>query len=55
MPEAPQLQLSAVLAEFARTLVGAFSIQEVLDGFVERVSALIESDGFCVLLFDVDG
>ena len=52
MPEAPQLQLSAVLAEFARTLVGAFSIQEVLDGFVNHVADVLPADGAGVLLFD---
>jgi diguanylate cyclase (GGDEF)-like protein len=47
-----QLRLSAVLAEFARTLVGAFSIQEILDRFVGRVADVLPADGAGVLLFD---
>ncbi len=47
-----QQRLAAVLAEFARTLVGAFSIQEILDGLVRRVADVLPADGAGVLLFD---
>jgi hypothetical protein len=50
-----QLRLSVVLAEFARTLVGAFSIQEILDGLAQRVTEVLPADGAGVLLFDEHG
>ena len=45
-------RLSAVLAEFARTLVGDFSIQEILDRLARRVIEVIPTDGAGVLLLD---
>jgi hypothetical protein len=47
-----QQRLSAVLAEFARTLVGDFSIQEILDRLARRVLEVIPTDGAGVLLLD---
>ena len=47
-----QQRLSAVLAEFASTLVGDFSIQEILDRLARRVIEVIPSDGAGVLLLD---
>ena len=47
-----QQRLSAILAEFARTLVGDFSIQEILDGLARRVIEVIPADGAGVLLLD---
>jgi diguanylate cyclase (GGDEF)-like protein len=47
-----QQRLSAVLAEFARTLVGDFSIQEILDRLARRVVEVIPSDGAGVVLLD---
>ena len=47
-----QQRLSAVLAEFASTLVGDFSIQEILDRLARRVLEVIPTDGAGVLLLD---
>ena len=47
-----QQRLSAVLAEFASTLVGEFSIQEILDRLARRVVEVIPCDGAGVLLLD---
>ena len=47
-----QQRLSAVLAEFASTLVGDFSIQEILDRLARRVLEVISTDGAGVLLLD---
>ena len=47
-----QQRLSAVLAEFASTLIGDFSIQEILDRLARRVIEVIPSDGAGVLLLD---
>jgi diguanylate cyclase (GGDEF)-like protein len=41
-----------VLAEFARTLVGNFSIQDILDRLARRVLEVIPADGAGVLLLD---
>ena len=41
-----------MLAEFARTLVGDFSIQEILDRLARRVLEVIPTDGAGVLLLD---
>ena len=49
-----QQRLSAVLAEFANTLVGDFSIQEILDRLARRVIEVIPGDGAGVLLLDDD-
>jgi diguanylate cyclase (GGDEF)-like protein len=43
-----------VLAEFARTLVGNFSIQDILDRLARRVLEVIPADGAGVLLLDED-
>ena len=47
-----QQRLSAILAEFASTLVGDFSIQEILDRLARRVIEVIPGDGAGVLLLD---
>jgi len=47
-----QKRLSSVLAEFASTLVGDFSIQDILDRLTRRVIEVIPSDGAGVLLLD---
>ena len=47
-----QQRLAAVLAEFARTLVGNFSIQDILDRLARRVIEVIPADGAGVLLLD---
>jgi GAF domain-containing protein len=47
-----QERLSAVLVEFARTLVHDFSIQEMLDRLARRVLEVIPTDGAGVLLLD---
>jgi diguanylate cyclase (GGDEF)-like protein len=49
-----QQRLSAVLAELARTLVGTFSIQEILDRLARRVIEVIPADGAGVVLLDED-
>ena len=41
-----------MLAEFARTLVGNFSIQDILDRLARRVIEVIPADGAGVLLLD---
>ena len=41
-----------MLAEFARTLVGNFSIQDILDRLARRVLEVIPADGAGVVLFD---
>ena len=41
-----------MLAEFARTLVGNFSIQDILDRLARRVLEVIPADGAGVLLLD---
>jgi EAL domain len=43
-----------VLAEFARTLVGDFPIQAILDRLARRVIEVIPADGAGVLLLDED-
>jgi diguanylate cyclase (GGDEF)-like protein len=47
-----QERLSAVLVEFARTLVHDFSIQDMLDRLARRVLEVIPTDGAGVLLLD---
>jgi diguanylate cyclase (GGDEF)-like protein len=47
-----QQRMAAVLAEFARTLVGNFSIQEILDRLARRVIEVIPADGAGVVLLD---
>ena len=47
-----QERLSAVLVEFARTLVEDFSIQDILDRLARRVIEVIPTDGAGVLLLD---
>jgi len=49
-----QPQLSAVLLQFARTLVTDFSIQDILDRLVGHVVELIPVTGAGVLLLDTD-
>ena len=50
-----QERLSAVLVEFARTLVEDFSIQDILDRLARRVIEVIPTDGAGVLLLDERG
>ena len=47
-----QERLAAVLAEFARTLVEDFPIQDILDRLARRVIEVIPTDGAGVLLLD---
>jgi serine phosphatase RsbU (regulator of sigma subunit) len=47
-------RLTTVLVEFARTLIGDFSIQKILDHLVDRVVEVIPISGAGVLLMDSD-
>jgi uncharacterized protein YigA (DUF484 family) len=47
-------RLAAVLAEFAQTLVRRFSIQDILDHFVEQVAEVLHVTGAGVVLIGPD-